>query len=166
MAETANSVIVDALQEINVQGAEAPIEASEAQGAIRYLNRMMASLDAKGISLGYVEVTNLASPITVPLGAVEGMVFMLAFKLWTQYSDGAPPPADLIAKAQDGLDSMRILGVSVGPTQYPDTLPIGSGNEWQGGGSNNQHFYPPLQDEILAESTGSIGLETDTADET
>lgn len=164
MTETANSVIVDALTEILVQGAEAPIEASEAQGAIRYLNRMMAALDAKGIQLGYTEVSNMSDPITVPLGAVEGMVNVLAFKLWNQYSDGAPPPMDLAAKARDGMDSMRILGVTIGNTEYPDTLPIGSGNEWDG--YRTSHFYPSLQDDILAESTGSIGLETDTADET
>lgn len=164
MTETANSVIEDALTEIVVQGAEAPIEASEAQGAIRYLNRMMAALDAKGVQLGYTEVSNLADPITVPLGAVEGMVFVLAFKLWNQYSDGAQVPIDLASKAADGLETMRILGVPIGASEYPSTLPIGSGNEWEG--SRTSHFYPDLQDDILAETTGSIALETDTAEET
>jgi hypothetical protein len=59
---------------------------------------------------------------------------------------------------------MRVLAVTIGAAEFPSTLPIGSGNE----GCNHSHhkFYPDLQDNILAESTGSIGLEEDTADET
>lgn len=164
MIDTAGTVIKDALFEITVQGVEAPIEPSEAQGAVRYLNRMMASLDARGIDLGFTDVTNLASPITVPLGAVEGMIFLLATRLWTQYSDGSPIPSDLVQKANEGIKAMLALAVRVGPTQFPSTLPIGSGNEQSA--HRDSHFYPDLQDEILAETTGSIGLETDTADET
>lgn len=164
MAETAETIIKDALTEIVVLGGEAPLEATEAQGAIRYLNRMMAALDAKGIDLGFTEVTNLASPITSPLGAAEGIVFNLAAKLWTQYNDGAPVPTELFLKARDGIDTMLALAVSFGATEFPSTLPIGSGN--QDSTFTNQRFYPDLQDDILAESTGSIGLETDTADET
>ena len=164
MAETAESVIKDALIEIVVLGAEAPLEPVDAQGAVRYLNRMMAAFDAEGIDLGYTEVTTLASPITVALGAVEGMVFNLAKRLWTQYADGQPVPGDLLLKARDGLESMRAVAVSFGATEFPNTLPIGSGNQTET--FTNQRFYPDLQDDILAESTGSIGLETDTADET
>lgn len=166
MAETAETIIKDALTEIVVLGAEAPLEASDAQSAIRYLNRMMASFDAKGIDLGFTEVTSLASPVTVPLGAVDGMVFNLAARLWTQYYSESPIPGDLLLKARSGADSMMALAVSMGPTQYPSTLPIGSGNQDNTGGIGCNNFYPDLQDEILAESTGSIGLETDTADET
>ncbi len=42
--ETANTVIVDALQQILVQASEASISADEAQTAIRYMNRYMARL--------------------------------------------------------------------------------------------------------------------------
>lgn len=164
MLDTADTVIRDALTEIVVQGAEVPLEDVDARVGIRYLNRMMASLDAKGIDLGFTDVTNLASPITVPLGAVEGMIFLLATRLWTQYADGAPIPGDLVLKAREAVQSMLALAVRVGPTQFPSTLPIGSGNEQHG--HRDTHFYPDLQDEILAEATGSIGLETATADET
>lgn len=160
MVETAGSVIKDALTEITVLGAEAPVEPTDAQGAIRYLNRLMTSLDAKGVDLGYTEVTNFADEITVPAGAIEGIIFTLATRLWTQYSDGQPLPTSLLAAAVSGLEAMRAIAVTVGASEYPDTLPIGSGNEWDG--NRNSKFYPDLQDEILAETTGSIGLETGT----
>jgi hypothetical protein len=164
MAETAETIIKDALVEIVVLGGEASLGPSEAQTAIRYLNRMMAALDAKGIDLGYTTVTNLASPITTAEGTHEGMVMGLAERMWTQFSDGQPVPFELTQKAKDGIDTMRVLAVTIGAAEFPSTLPIGSGNE----GCNHGHhkFYPDLQDNILAESTGSIGLEEDTADET
>ena len=60
MAETAQSIITDALQEILVQATEQPIEPSEFQSGIRYLNRMMSQWEANGMDLGYVEVVNPA----------------------------------------------------------------------------------------------------------
>ena len=160
MADTAGDLIKDALTEITVLGAEAPVEAVDAQSGIRYLNRMMAAFDADGIDLGYTEVTNFNSVITVPAGANAGMVAQLAAMLWDQYADGQPLPSTLLARAISGKNTMRNLAVTVGATEFPNTLPIGSGNEWDGGRIN--HFYPDLQDDILAESTGSIGLEEST----
>lgn len=164
MTETVAEIVKDALNEIIVLGAEAPVEAADAQVAIRYLNRMMAALDAKGIELGYTQVSNFADEITTPLGAYEGMVYNLALKLWTQYSDGQPPPPELMMKAKDGMETMAMLGVGIGQTEYGPTVPIGSGNSSHS--YNTVEFYDDLQDDILAESTGSIGLESDTASET
>lgn len=164
MSETAESIVKDALTEIVVLGAEAPLEAADAQVAIRYLNRMMATFDAEGIDLGYSEVSTLADPITVPLGAVEGMVFNLAFRLWTQYSDGQTVPLELATKARESKDAMLTTAFTIGATEFQNTLPIGSGNQVDT--LTDSFFYDDLQDTILAETTGAIGLEIDTADET
>ena len=160
MAETAGDLLKDSLGEITVLGAEAPVESVDAQLAIRYMNRMMAAFDADGIPLGYTEVSNLSDLITAPAGAIAGMVSQLAVMLWDQFSDGQPVPSTLLARAISGKNTMRNLAVTVGATEYPSTLPIGSGNEADS--TFNNHFYPDLQDEVLAESTGSVGLETGT----
>lgn len=159
MAETAGDIIKDALGEITVLGAEAPIEAVDAQVSIRYLNRMMAAFDADGIDLGYTEASSLSSAITVPAGAIEGMVAQLAVRLHAQFSAADPLSQDLLARAVSGKRTMRNLAVVVGASEFPGTLPIGSGNEHD---NNTNHFYEDLQADILAESTGSIGLETGT----
>jgi len=158
--ETAADIIKDALGEIIVLGAEAPIEAADAQGGIRYLNRMMAAFDADGIALGYTEVSDLADDITIPAGASDGAVSQLAVRLWDQYADGQPVPSTLLARAISGKNTMRNIAFTMGATEFPSTLPIGSGNEWEG--SSDNKFYPDLQDEILAETTGSIGVEEST----
>ena len=161
MAEKAGDIIKDALTEITVLGAEAPVEPTDAQGAIRYLNRMMAALDARGIDLGYTEVNSLGDTITVPAGANEAMVYLLALRLFNQYSeDGAAVPVILAQNARDGLKTLAQIAVNIGATEYPDTLPIGSGNEEES--RRTSHFYADLQDTILAEVGGSVGLEEST----
>lgn len=162
MSDTAGDIVKDALMEITVLGAEAPVEPVDAQGAVRYLNRMMAAFDADGIDLGYTEVDSFSDLITTPAGANAGMVAQLAVILWDQFSDGQPVPSTLLQRAISGKNTMRNLAVTVNASEYPDTLPVGSGNE--GDHTSVSHFYPDLQNTILAESTGSVGLEEDTVE--
>lgn len=159
MAETVATVIKDALQQIVVQASEAPIEADEAQTAIRFLNRLMARFDAEGIDLGYTKVISLGDLVTIPDGAYDGVIYNLSLALAPQYD--VPVSIDLKMLAKEGLKTLRTLTFSIGPSSYGDTLPIGSGNEDDSYG-NYSHFYPDDQDSILAETTGCIGLESDT----
>lgn len=156
----ASAFIKAALKEIVVLGAEAPLEASEAQDAIFYLNNMMAAFDADGIPLGYTEVSDLGDTVTIPAGANDGTITQLAVRLWDQFADGQPVPSTLLARAISGKDTMRNIAFTIGASEFPSTLPIGSGNEWES--SRIDKFYPDLQDEILAETTGSIGIEEST----
>jgi hypothetical protein len=156
--ETAASVIKSALQELLVQAAEAPLEASEVQDAIKYMNRMMARLAATGINLGYTKVTGLADPITIPDGAIDGLVFNLAIGISTQY--GGVVTQALSFNAREGLEAMEFLGVNISPTSYGDTMPIGSGNE--GDYPRNDHFYDDLDEAVLTEQSGFIAVESGT----
>lgn len=157
--ETAGAIIKDALFEILQQGDEAPIEASEAQTAIRYLNRMLLRWDAIGYPLGFTKVTNLGDLVTIPDGAIDGVVTNLAVSLAPQYD--VQLSQALVTNAKLGLDAIRVLSFSIDPSSYPSTLPVGSGNEGNCT-SNNNHFYPDQQDDILPETTGSIKIEEDT----
>tara|TARA_R110002153_G_C13303360_1_gene495848 strand:+ start:174 stop:1004 length:831 start_codon:yes stop_codon:yes gene_type:complete len=146
--ETAADVIKSALQELLVQASESPLEPSEYQDGIKYLNRMMAGYSVKGINLGYTKVTNIADPITVDDGALEGIVFNLALKLAPQY--GAQVPQMLYENAKDGRKAMLRLSVNVKPSQYPDTLPMGSGNQ-NGSYYYQDNFYPDNSKPSVAE---------------
>lgn len=163
MAETAGTVIKSALQEILVQASEAPLEPAEVSDAITYLNRMMAKYSSMGISLGYTAVTAISDTITVNDGAIDGMVANLAVRMHPQFSaPGTPIPIALVQSAKDGLDVMRMIAIdSIGPTAYPDTLPIGSGNESRTFGCTN-HFYSGDDEAVLTESGGFIATESKT----
>lgn len=159
--ETANSLVRDALAEILVQPAEQPVQAVDFQTGVRYLNRMMAMWDADGISLGYTQVVNSADPITVPAGAISGMLYNLALLLAPQYGMQINP--ELRSAANQGLNAIRKIAVKIQPTVYPCTLPIGSGNE--GNTSYNiDHFHPCESDNALTEREGTILLESNTND--
>jgi len=156
---TVAQVAKASLQRILVQASEAPLEADEYQDYIFALNNYMLSLDAEGINLGYTEVSNLGDDVTVPTGALRGIIANMAIEVSPDYN-GQITPA-LVNAATDGLKVMRRLARNIISTAYPANLPIGSGNE-DGTRLTDTHFYPDLEDTILAETTGAITLETNT----
>ena len=157
--KTGQTVVNDILQEILVQGSEQAIQAVDAQTAIRYMNRFMASLSAQGISLGYTNITSLADSITIPDGAIEGLIYGTALRLVSTYD--IQPNQFLQQNARDGLKAMRDLAVIVRPSIMPCTLPVGSGNE-QNGTFNNNHFFSCEDESILTEQNGNILTEDNT----
>ena len=145
MAETAAIIAKDILQELVVQGAESDLTADETQTTIRYMNRYMAKLAGDGINLGYTKVSNLGDLITIPDGAIMGLIKNVAIQLAPQYD--VPVSNDLAMAARDGLITMRNLGSRINEMAYPDTLPTGSGNEtFQY--SQDDHFFPDRQNEL------------------
>lgn len=158
MAIKANRAVEMALQELIVRQVEAPIEADEVQDAVLYMNLMMAEFAADGINLGYTEINDLGDDVTIPDGAVMGMIKNLAVYLAAQF--GVNIPVDLAVLAKSGKNTMRNIAVKVIPSSFPSTLPIGSGNEDDQ--YTDWHFYPDQQDKILTEQSGPILLEDDT----
>lgn len=157
--ETAGDIIRDSLQEILVQDSEQPMTPSETQAAIRYLNRMMASWDLMGISLGFTSITKLSDPVTVADGALSAIVYNLALKLAPQF-DIQPSPL-LVLNAREAMGAVRSLAVVIEATCLPETLPLGSGNEGETVDSLT-HFFPPKDDDMLTEQGNNIELESGT----
>ena len=155
---TAKQVVKASLQRILVQASDASIEPDEAQDFVFAMNNYMLALDAEGISLGYTEVTSLGDEITIPTGALRGLIANMAIEVAPDY--GGEVSQGLVKAASEGMKAMRKLGRITMVTAHPSTLPIGSGNERSIG--RNSHFYPGLEATILAETTGSIGLEENT----
>lgn len=156
---TVAQVAKASLQRILVQASEAHLEADEYQDFIFALNNYMLSLDAQGIKLGYTVVSDLADPVTVPVGALRGLIANLAIEVAPDY--GGVVSDALILQAREGLQAMRMLGQTMGATRMPPTLPIGSGNsDTTYGWSFN--YYPDSEEAILAETIGTISLENQT----
>ncbi len=149
-----------ALSNILVQGSEAPLEPDEYQDFIFAMNNFMTDLDAKEIQLGYTIVDSLDDEVTIPPGALRGLIFNMGIESAPQYGGVIMP--DLRQFAKDGLETMRKLGQVQATSHYPETLPIGSGNEGELNGNFGYHFYPGEENKILAETTGCISLEVNT----
>ena len=153
--ETAESVINDALQEILVQASEQALQAVDFQTGRRYLNRMMATSPYN--LLGFTVVTSPADNITVVDEAIEGIIFNLAKRLLSSYD--VTLTAELNISANDGLKTIRRITTNIQPTQFPSTLPIGSGNDLINPVSD---YFPPSAEELLTEGGGVMFLEDDT----
>ena len=157
MSETAESLITDALGEAFINAQEQPTESVDMQKGIRYLNRMMAELDSRGISLGYTVVDDPSDLITVPDGAINGVIYNLAIKLAPSYGEAIS--IELSNNAKLGMSAMVDLAVEVLPRKLPCTLPVGSGNDDR---FRNRKFFPCPDDTVLTEDNGNIILETST----
>jgi hypothetical protein len=154
---TVAQVAKASLQRILVQKSEADLEPDEYQDYIFALNNWMLALEAEGVSLGFTEVSDLGDVLTVPAGALRGIIANMAIEVAPDY--GGNVTAALQQAAMDGMRVMRLIGQSVPTSNYPCTLPTGSGNYYAYADS---HFYSDAESDILAETTGSIALESAT----
>jgi hypothetical protein len=154
---TVAQVAKASLQALLVQASEAPLEADEYQDFIFAMNNYMTSLAANGVNLGYTAVTDIGDEVTVPQGAIHGIIANMAIVIAPQF--GAVVPQGVAMSASEGMKAMRKLGQFITPTRRPSILPRGSGNESFG---RTSHFYPDAEQEVLAEATGAIGLEVST----
>jgi hypothetical protein len=160
MADTAATLIKDSLGEISVSAAEYEPTGEMLSSGIRFLNRMMTSWASNGLSLGYTVVTGPSDSITVPDGALDGIMTNLALRLAPRYDAQVTPELALAAK--DGKAAIRKIAVTVTATSHPCTLPIGSGNEDHIGGPLLDKFYACPEDTVLTEEGGNVQLESGT----
>lgn len=155
---TVSQVAKASLQRILVQSDEAPLEASEYQDFIFAMNNLMTDLDAKGINLGYTIVANLGDDITIPTSCLRGLIALMAIEVAPDYN--RQPSEAIVLAAKEGMRTMRRVGMTMRQTEYPCTLPKGSGNF--DGTTRSDQYYPDLEAEILTEYGGAILLEDDT----
>ena len=126
MSETAQSLVSDILQELLVNSAEQDIPAVDFLTGVRFLNRWMAQQDADGIKLGYTEVSGPEDAITVPAGAINGIIYNVSLQLSTTYDVVVTP--ELAMKAKDSLNVMIKLGSPIQGSKYTSNTPRGTGN--------------------------------------
>ncbi len=155
MTEKAGTVITDALKEIKAQAAESQVSNIGVSAGIFYLNTMMASFSSMGINIGYTYISTPGDDITVSLSAIEPIVKNLALELQPVYNP-AFSDAELFSQAEDGYQRLLEISFDMGSSAYPDTLPIGSGNEYN---YNYDRFYS-LDEPILTEHLSTIAPES------
>jgi hypothetical protein len=155
---TVEQVANAALKRIIVQGSESSLEADEYADFIFALNNYMHQLAAEGINLGFTEVSTIQDTVTIPTGALRGLIANMAIEVSPDY--GGVVSEALVLAARQGKQTMRLIGQRIGKTRYPSTLPRGTGN--YDSFSMGDNYYPDLESTILTETTGAIGLEDET----
>lgn len=128
MLVKARHVIRFAIREVQASRVINPSD-SELQDGLRYLNRMMATLTAQGIDVGYTTLENLDDPLTSNMCATLGIVKNLALRLWPQYRSEPQANPLIISGAARGLETLRNIALQgFNVALYPDTMYVGSGN--------------------------------------
>lgn len=108
------------------------LEPDQMQGAVEYLDGMMASWNAKGIRLGYPltgdpAVASLDTASGVPDSANEAIYCNLAIRLAPDY--GKTVSAELKQIARESYRALLTKSVVPQQVQLPDDLPAGAGHK-------------------------------------
>lgn len=124
---TAADIIKGALRKLQVIASETPIEDDEIADGLEDLNDWGSSQEVGFLALGFCPLENTADEVNIPREAVGYFKDNLAIYIAGQY--GTPIPQSTVISAEKTM--IEVLNAFQGPinVQFPDTLPVGSGNE-------------------------------------
>ena len=147
MATTVLDIVTGALQLLGVRVAESGVTSAEGVDGLTALNDMMNEWNVDGIDVGYESLDDTADEIFVDLGSIGAMKANLAVYIAPEYDKTVSPA--LAERARRSRRSLR-ASITLNPAQFPDTLPVGSGNEDNNfvgdgdapGNVRDSRFYP------------------------
>ena len=146
----ARVVIEDALEDILNLVEEEPVGPGRSDKCLRYLNEMMAMFSAKGVKLGYTQLTNIEQDVTVPDGALVGIKAHLSIYIASKFDK--KPDEGVYLRAKAGWLAMLELMSKSATRVYPSILPVGSGN---------RHYTPFFSgdlNDIYTSPTGGLSI--------
>jgi hypothetical protein len=135
---TATQIINGAYAELGIIASETAIEASELQFGLEVLNDMLAEWEAGSLQLGFAVVENATDEIRIPRKAHRAVKLNLAIALAPSFS--RPVTLDLRESARASKSTLLSSTINLN-VQYPDGLPLGSGNECEQF-TEDQKFFP------------------------
>lgn len=144
---TVLDIVTGALQLLEIRVAESAVTASEAEDGLTALNDMMNEWNVDGIDIGYETLDNTDDELFVQLGSLGAMKANLAVYIAPEYGRVVTP--ELQKRADRSKKSLR-ASIPINASEFPDTLPIGSGNEDNNfvsdgdvaGNFSSSKFYP------------------------
>jgi len=149
---TAAEVAQQALKRILVEADETPLEATEYADFYDIMNNFMADLEAKNVNLGYTAVTAGTDEVTVPAGALRGLIANCAIEASTDYGGYVTPALQRMAR--EGMRTLHKLGRTRIAAKYPGNLPKGAGNSQESSSYWSEKFYS-IQDSALLSLNGN-----------
>jgi len=132
-------VVSDAFEEIGVKKAEIEITNDELQSGIRRANDLGASWDAIGYIVGYNPVFNGDDTLELEPAAISAFKYNLATRLAPSYQKQVT--IELATIAANTFEILINQNIFIGEVEFPDTLPLGSGNQCANN-DTNQRFFP------------------------
>jgi len=119
-------VVSDAFEEIGVKKAEIDLTDDELQSGIRRANDLGTSWDAIGYITGFNPVFNGDDTLELEPAAVSAFKYNLAIRLAPSYQKQVG--IELASIATNTFEILINQNIFIGEVEFPDTLPLGSGN--------------------------------------
>jgi hypothetical protein len=158
MSYTKRQFVEEAFAELGMANYTFDLQPQQLEGAMKRLDAMMATWNAKGIRLGYPlpsspQDSDLDTETQVPDSANEAIVANLAIRIAPQY--GKQVQIDTRTTAKLGYDTLLARATFPLEQQFPRTLPLGAGQKpWR----YDTPFMPGPVDPVLAGPDGPIEL--------
>ena len=132
MSWAKRQIIAQAFDEIGLASYVFDLQPEQLQSALRKLDAMLATWNAKGIRIGYPmpsspEDSSLAEETGIPDAAGEAVYLNLAVRLGPSYGKMVPMETKIAAK--QAYDALVARFIQVQEFQLPTTLPSGAGNK-------------------------------------
>jgi hypothetical protein len=143
---TARQIVNGAAEELGVKTAEITLESDDFNAFFNRMNDMLLEWADSGLTPAFKEVFNGDDTIEIDSNARAAIKFALAIRCAPSFQK--PITAGLAENARDSLSRLESSTAFIGDVQFPDTLPIGSGNECPDFGfSQDDRFFPGNQKE-------------------
>ena len=134
---TALQIVNSAAEKIGVKTAEIPLEADDYRVIFEEMNDMLSEWADSNITPTFSDVTNSTDTVDVPRDAIGAVKSMLAVRVAPIFQKTISP--GLATSASMAYNRLLASSVYIGPVAYPDTMPMGSGNEcWE----HDDRFFP------------------------
>jgi len=156
MGWTKRQFVEQAFEEIGLAAYTFDLSPAQLESAMRRMDTMMATWNAKGIRLGYPipsspENSDLDQETNVPDSANEAIYLNLGIRLAPGY--GKVVSVDTKVSARSAYEAILSKAAMPVEQQLPSTLPAGAGNKpWR---YDNPYMQDPI-DPVLAGEDGEI----------
>ena len=147
MSVSANDIIKPALSKIGVRNSEVALTATQTTDAIAELNDMMTQWDSTSLPLGYTIVSKGTDIITTPDWSHGAMKSNLSARLAPEYGKEISPT--LGAQILSDFNALLLRIVEAPEVFFPDTLPLGSGNQRNESRNQNNFYNDDNHDDLL-----------------
>lgn len=143
MQQTAGQIIDAAAEEIGVKTAESDLEAEDYKIILNRLNDLGEEWADANITPTFVHVVNNSDLVQIDNNARAAFKLELAIRIAPAFQRVVTP--DLRESARQSYNRLSASIYKQIKVKYPDSLPIGSGNECPSDNIINDRFFPEFE---------------------
>ena len=162
MIPTKGEIINDAYSQLRISGLTVDATGKEKETALNRLEGMAAEFEGRNICINYIfeELPDTSTSTGVSLQFQQMLATNLAVRLIPDFgknSQQSPSLMDLKKQANQSLSNASARTAKVNRTNYPDRMPVGSGNTFRLG-NKWRRFYREAGNPVISCETKELPL--------